>query len=388
MKHEAWKLFLSKLTVILLVSLVLSSFYSFDVSAQKKRNKTQRKSSGKVYNNFAHNITPHQQSCNSCHKTPTGLSTAELPGGESYKYPDINDYPVHDACISCHRQQFFKGARPAICAICHTKVSPRDKARFAFPIPNKPEEFSIRFPHDVHQDIIAGLDKPASRDGNVTAAHFVNAKFTPIAAVTDEKKTDYNNCTICHVAASGKIYDTAPRRPQLVALETGMVIASHTEKFTALAGHFKTVPNEHSSCFNCHYSEQRPTRNDCAGCHILRSKPLVDSNVIERLSLKFNHKQMTENGSNPHDKECSSCHVRITQSADLRTLDPDVPIFTCASKGTGCHSDEIKLELDRRDEDLVKKQANAQHQIQSCSYCHNSFVGLHQIPESHKGIKP
>ncbi len=386
MKRDAWKIFLSKMTVILIVGLGLFSLCSLDVSAQRR--KKVRRSSGKVYNNFAHNIAAHKQSCSSCHKSPTGLSTAQTAAGENYKYPDITDYPDHDACISCHRQQFFRGARPSICSICHTKVSPRDKARFAFPVPNKPEEFSIRFPHNVHQDIIAGFDEPPGRDNNIAAAHFVNAKFTPASKAQDEKKTDYNNCTICHVPASNKIYNTAPRRPQLVALETGLVIASHKEKFTALAGHFKTVPNGHNSCFNCHYSEQRPTRNECAGCHILRNKPLVESSVIERLSLKFNHDEATEAGSNPHDKECSFCHVRITQSADLRSLDPDVPIFTCASKGTGCHSDEIKLEVDRRDEDLVKRQANEQHQIQSCSYCHSSFVGLHQIPESHKVIKP
>lgn len=385
MKRENWKIFSAKMTAILLVGLCLSLSYSFEVSAQRRKN---IRRSGKTYNNFAHNIAAHQQSCNSCHKTPTGFSTAETAGGASYKYPDITDYPIHDACVSCHRQQFFRGARPAICAICHTKVSPRDKARFAFPAPDKPEEFSIRFPHNVHQDIIAGLGEPANRENKIAVAHFVKAGFAPAEIVRDEKKTDYNNCSICHAPASGKIYNTEPRRPRLVELETGIVAASHVEKFTALAGHFKTVPNGHNSCFNCHYSEQKPTRGDCAGCHIPRDKPSVESNVIERLSLKFNHAQTTENGTNPHDKECSSCHLRITQSADSRSLDPDVPIFTCASKGTGCHSDEIKLEADKRDEDIVKKQANAQHQIQSCSFCHNSFVGLHQIPESHKLIKP
>ena len=36
-------------------------------------------------------------------------------------YPDIIDYPGHDACVSCHRLQFFKGPRPVICSGCHTK---------------------------------------------------------------------------------------------------------------------------------------------------------------------------------------------------------------------------------------------------------------------------
>lgn len=378
MKLDKWKILTSKLAIFLIAGLIASSLFPCDVSAQRRR--------GKTYNNFAHNIAAHRkQSCNSCHKTPTGLSNAETSGGETYKYPDITDYPDHDSCLDCHRQQFFRGAKPAICSICHTKVSPRDKARFAFPQANQAQEFTIRFPHDVHQDIIARTEKPATRENGTAVAHFINAKFT---FADDEKKTDYNNCTICHAPAGAKIYNTVARQPQLTALEAGLVAASHAEKITAVVGYFKGVPGGHDSCFSCHYSEQRPTRADCAGCHIPNPQPAIESNVIERLSLKFNHEQRTEAGTNPHDKECSSCHLRITQSADLRTLDPDVPIFTCAAKGNGCHSDEIKGEVDLRGEDLLARAANAQHRIQSCSYCHNSYVGSYQVPESHKLIKP
>ncbi len=169
--------------MILIVGLGLSSFCLLEVSSQRrsapspKRKIAQR--GGKVYNNFVHNIAGHRESCSSCHKSPTGFFSAETLTGESYKYPDITDYPDHDSCINCHRQQFFRGAKPAICSICHTKVSPRDKARFAFPRANQSQEFSIRFPHNVHQDIIAGLENPPSRGSGIEAAHFVNAKFIP-----------------------------------------------------------------------------------------------------------------------------------------------------------------------------------------------------------------
>lgn len=378
MKRDAWKIFLSKLAIILIAGSIAPSFCSSNIYAQRR---------ARIYNRFAHDTAAHrQQSCSSCHKIPTGPSSAETVGGENYKYPDITDYPDHDSCLDCHRQQFFRGAKPAICSICHTKVSPRDKPRFAFPRAGQPKEFTVRFSHDVHQDIIADAKKPSVRESGTAVAHFVNARFA--AKIKDEKKTDYNNCTICHAPAGTKTYRAAARRPRLTALETGLVAASHIEKITAPDGYFKNVPSGHDSCFNCHYNRQRPTRGDCAGCHTPNTRPSAESSVIERFSLKFNHEQKTESGTNPHDKECSSCHIRITQSADLRALDPDVPIFTCASKGNGCHSDEIKGEVDRRDEDLVKKQANTQHRIESCSYCHNSFVGSHQVPESHKPIKP
>ena len=377
MRCGSRKIFITKLTIFLIAGLIASLFPS-GIFAQRRR--------VKVYNDFSHGIAAHRkQSCNSCHKSPTGLSNAETADGAAYKFPDITDYPTHDSCIDCHRQQFFRGARPAICSVCHTKVSPRDAARFPFEKPNQTSEFDVRFRHDIHQDIIAGnLKNSPLRDG-ATAAHFVNAKFTFSA---DDKKTEYNNCAICHASAKEKIYDTTAREPRLVALEMGLVASAHSEKIIAPVGYFKTLPSSHASCFNCHYSEQKPIRTDCAGCHILSSQTVADSNVVERLSLKFNHDQKTEAGTNPHDRECSSCHVRITQSADLRALNPDVPIFACSAKGNGCHSDEIKGEVDRRGEDLLARQASAQHKIQNCSYCHSGYVGAFQVPESHKLIKP
>ena len=390
MKHNAWKIFLSKLTVILIVGTGLSSICSVEVLSQRRGASTQKRRTtaraGKVYNNFVHSIPAHRESCSSCHKSPTGLSTAETLTGEDYKYPDITDYPDHDACISCHRQQFFKGARPAICSICHTKVSPRDKARFAFPQTGKSGEFATRFPHDVHQDIIAELENPSPRGNGIAAAHFVNAGLALPARVQDDKKNDFNNCTICHAPAAAKVYNTVARRPQLVALETGMVIPSHREKITAPAGYFKTLPSGHDSCFNCHYSEQQPTRNNCAGCHIQRGSPVSESSVIQRFSLKFNHNEPAENGgTGPHDVECANCHVRITQSADVRTLDPDVPVLTCAT--SSCHGAKLKMEISERTDALEEKQKNPQLEIKSCSYCHNTFIGSYQVPKSHMDAK-
>ena len=376
MKRNTWKLFLSELTVLLAVGLMLLPLCSSDVSAQRRRRSSGRTTvPGKVYNRFDHNVAAHvRQSCSECHKSPTGISSAETASGENYRYPDITDYPDHDSCLDCHRQQFFRGNRPAICSVCHTKVSPRDKARFEFKKSNQASEFAIRFPHDVHQDIIARQTAPL-RETFVAAAHFVKAKFTSSESFQDDKRTDYNNCSICHAPAAAKTYMTTPRKPQFTALETGLVVASHREKIAAPVGYFKGVPNGHDSCFNCHYSEQKPVRSDCAGCHILTRGRIAESNVIERYSVKFSHEEKSEGGSLVHDSECAKCHVRITQSADLRSLKPDVPIFTCATGS--CHGDKLKAEITERDE---KK-------INSCSYCHSEYIGSHQIPESHRAIK-
>jgi hypothetical protein len=82
------------------------------------------------YREFDHDDASHSAiACASCHKI------------ESVRRIDAVEYPDHDACISCHRQQFFNGARPNICTICHTVVSPRDGSRFKFPKPAVASEF-------------------------------------------------------------------------------------------------------------------------------------------------------------------------------------------------------------------------------------------------------
>jgi hypothetical protein len=366
MKHKARENFLSKQATAIVIGFVLISACFINISAQRR---------AAAFSSFDHNTASHRrQSCAECHKSPTGTSSARTDSGETYRYPDITDYPDHDACIDCHRQQFFRGARPPICAICHTKVSPRDKARFAFPKANQATQFSIRFPHDVHQDIIAKSSEAPERGRQIRPAHFVNAKFSPALPAQDDKRVEFNNCAICHAPAVAKTYTVAPRRPQTIALETGQVAASHREKLAAPVGYFRAVPNGHDSCFNCHYSEQKPTRNECAGCHIPSRNRLAESNIIERYSLKFSHDEITEGGTFPHNINCVTCHVRITQSEDLRSLKPDVPIFSC---GGNCHGEKIKAEISQRQD----------KEITSCSYCHTPFIGSLPIPQSHIEVK-
>ncbi len=84
-------------------------------------------------------------------------------------FPDVADYPDHPSCVNCHRNEFFRGARPVICTICHTNVSPRDGTRHPFQNPEegfvralkKPRtsgtQFVMNFPHDRHQDVMARL---------------------------------------------------------------------------------------------------------------------------------------------------------------------------------------------------------------------------------------
>src|SRR6266480_4843489 len=83
------------------------------------------------YSLFLHSSDKHKSlDCNACHRVPTTWTAKR-------DFPDVADFPDHDACVRCHRQQFFSrqafaGTCPAICTVCLVLSSPRDDARFTF----------------------------------------------------------------------------------------------------------------------------------------------------------------------------------------------------------------------------------------------------------------
>src|SRR5882672_1902343 len=70
----------------------------------------------KDYSRFSHYTKEHTGECKTCHKLPTANWKSVRD------FPDVADFPGHDACVLCHRAQFFKGAQPVICGACHTKT--------------------------------------------------------------------------------------------------------------------------------------------------------------------------------------------------------------------------------------------------------------------------
>lgn len=304
---------------------------------------------------FSHSTASHKKiNCSSCHKIPTANWTS------ARGFPDIADYPDHSSCVQCHRNDFFRGNRPTICTVCHVAAGPRAKERFEFPVSQRSQEFETIFPHDVHQNIIASNEKKR----HVAVAHFVNASFIRID--DDDKKPQFNNCTICHPSAT-----VVPEFKSYDPIKTEILTTPATEVFIPKAEFFKNMPNSHESCFNCHYQAQRPVRTDCASCHRL-SSPYFESNVVRRFSLKFDH--ASENHAN---KDCTSCHVRITQTADLRNLiNADVPLLTCST--SSCHGKELSSEIGKREKSINDKQ-----QVFQCIYCHSTAIGSFKIPSSH-----
>ena len=270
------------------------------------------------YSRFSHSTPKHKAACNTCHQTPTKNWT------KVSSYPDVADYPDHEACVSCHRAQFFKGARPQICAGCHSKTSPRDDVRYAFRNPASKLQFVIEFPHDRHQDVIGQNPK---------------------------------NCTICHAQAGAVAQAPA----------SGWVDA-----YVPPAATFKAAPVDHSSCFSCHWKSKEPVASNCNGCHKLAAAPYVAATVPTRISIKFMHEGGGE--KKQHVAECTTCHINITKSATLRGLKPDVPITAC----TECHNKEgLRQDLNKELTALDKNRAYV------CAYCHTSNVGGLDAPASH-----
>lgn len=328
--------------IIPIAAIVFAAGFSTQSTAQKR-------------DRFSHSTAAHKKKdCNSCHTNPTSNWVT------ARGFPDVAEFPGHAACFSCHQRDIFSGNRPIFCGTCHVTVGPRGKARFPFPVRSRSQEFSTIFPHDVHQDIIAKNDKLK----DVAVAHFVFASYTPPVA---DDKPQFNNCAICHKTQS-ELPKTEPR----IDASIKPLADAASDTFAPKAAFFKDMPTGHASCFQCHFQGLQPAGINCASCHKLGT-PYFEKNVLARYSIKFDHES-----TNHANKDCTTCHVRITQNADLKTLkDADVPILTCST--SSCHGNNILEEIGRRESSIADKKPAFQ-----CIYCHAPAIGRFPIPQSHK----
>jgi hypothetical protein len=321
-----------------------------------KKSETQTQPKKAKYTEFPHNASQHSNlACSSCHKFPS--ANWKRVRKKSEAFPDVTDYPKHESCLNCHRQQFFGSAKPMICSICHTNPSPRNSARHPFANPREifdlspkgkraVSDFSISFPHDKH---------------------------------TEEGE---KSCSSCHQTyqPQGVSDDEFVTKPP----------ANRGDGFWLKKGTFKSVPVSHAACFACHSPDTGilPAPTACAACHKLAPKlpnsdfdPKIAATIgdLDKITLlawrnrdssgKFRHE-----ASSHADLECATCH----NAAAINTLDfssKKVAIASCNM----CHITEtsddggiLNFEIDSR-----KKDARFQ-----CVKCHLSFGKL-PIPESH-----
>lgn len=342
-------------------------------------------------NNHVKYDNAKRANCSDCHSLASPLQF------------DIKDYPDHPACVNCHRQQFFTGARPPICTVCHKVSSPRDDRRFDFPKPGTDitREFPGRFPHGLHQDLLAGVRPAPERED---AASLVRASFN--RSVAQDTIRTRENCAVCHAS-----YDKTKKTEE--AFFPG---ANWPDNMLANVGTYKKIPDGpegHRTCFVCHASDDNnwkspsPVANDCAGCHSSRIAPGAQASAGLRLSpsgapatarsssvpmkvsftsallpprkvLTFQHEGGGAGGS--HEEGCTTCHINITQEQTF-VVKPDVPITSCAI----CHvAGGKKSSLKKGTDTTITTEMDAWIAgKKACLSCHTAEIGNRPPPCSH-----
>ncbi|MDQ1610588.1 MAG: hypothetical protein QOG00_519 [Pyrinomonadaceae bacterium] len=213
---------------------------------QRRRPQTRRAAPAVArvdYSDFSHGTKGHFENCAACHLIP------------SFEKPDVGKYPDHPACINCHRREFFRGARPAICSNCHSITSPASKAVFDFPKKNEDSQFGNIFSHFKHfkSTTITMFQRLADAEGRKV------------------KVTFQVTCIHCHKV------DTQARTPPAGAPKDARPFR---------AGTFMTTPSSHATCFICHWKkdvENRdipPFADNCRGCHKNLREPLTPTAAV------------------------------------------------------------------------------------------------------------
>jgi hypothetical protein len=381
---------------LLLVCPFLISTASSVLESQRSRRPSPRQRAPQRpkidYSQFSHatHVESQKLACDSCHKFPT-KNWKELRKGDA-AFADVGDFPEHDTCLSCHRQQFFARERPApvICSNCHIAVTPRDTSRWLFPSlgdltdpklkrRNARSEFAVGFPHEKHLDVVGfngpWRDRPA----------FTNAAFRAINQ--DQPKS----CAVCHqmYQVQGDSNDEYIVKPP-----QDLGDAVWLKK-----GTFMTVPNSHTACFTCHNADSGipPDSKDCGSCHKLRAgaSPRVDFDPklpsvmaikdhvalaqwqTRRSSGTFRH----EGGAHP-GVSCLNCH----NVPSMNTLEPNtlkVPVTSCGG-AEGCHATATLDEGGALNFEIEEKKKDSKF---VCTKCHLVY-GREAIPPGHPKAIP
>ena len=339
--------------------------------------------------------------CSDCHTIPSAAEPDMIAAATKPRV--AQGYPYHDSCLRCHQQQFYRGDRPAICTVCHTRVAVRLTSRdlySQFPSPKRGDimvrEFPGYYPHGLHQSLMA-LDRRAVSD-ITTPLILRRISFSS----APDKTPPSEICANCHF--------TDERGPVTMPLK-GIEREETLKRIEADT--FKTIPgfreaNAHASCFTCHWQAQKPTKDNCDGCHVSSSDyaarklavtqpPTLSANATrwfenwptelpKRFSLKFRHNTHTlspdgKTESNNHDVGCTTCHINIAQMTTLNISKADVQIISCAP----CHATTAAIPVGQTrvtifDEMQLKADATKNY---SCVACHTSVVGREQPPCTH-----
>ena len=355
--------------------------------------------------------------CNNCHLIASAAEPDRIGAVTSTKRNIVLGYPYHDACLRCHEhdKDFYRGDRPAICSVCHSRVAVRLTSRDVFPqFPSTKHsnltssELPAYFPHGLHQSLLA-LDRRQRRDMDAPSFARISFNFPDV----ENKWSSALDCDACHFTDSRGV----------IALPLAGLRSE--DSFTTIARNtFETIPGfddagAHRHCFNCHWEAGKPgnetdkpfqpTGDNCVGCHISRSDyaarkiEILASSALspsstkwferwpiglpKRLALKFRHNTHTlladgKTEENKHEAKCTDCHINITRMASAEPANADVQIVACAQ----CHGTTSVISIGGGDkvsifDELTRKDDPSKNY--RCIACHTVVIGSERPPCDH-----
>ena len=343
------------------------------------------------YTRFSHQLHVVQQkvTCDSCHKFPS-KNWKQVREGDN-AFPDLTEYPEHQSCLNCHRQQFFARERPVprICSNCHIKATPAEISRYPFPslglkflssakAADFVSDFRVYFPHDKHLDVISQNYTPWLDESGV----FVRASFGRRFVRSED--SDPKSCAVCHQTYQPQVksddeFVTKPPK------DLG-------EAFWLKKGTFKSRPLTHADCFSCHNqeSELAPLPQHCDACHKLPEKAKPEADFDPQLAIRigtddwwsrtawrnrfssgiFRHEVHSEHA-------CTKCHsVNLMNTLEPGTL--KVAVTSCGG-AEGCHVTATADDGGILNYEIDQRKSNNQF---TCVKCHVVF-GTRPVPKSH-----
>ena len=358
-----------------------------DLPAQKRSSKPPARID---YSQFSHvtHVTTEKLSCDSCHKFPTKNWKDVRKGDEAF--PDVTEYPEHQSCLNCHRQQFFARERPVprICYNCHFNATPVETSRYPFPSLGEKflasakamdfvSDFRVSFPHEKHLDVISQNETRQSDN----PALFVRASIG--RRLWRAEESDPKSCAVCHQTyqPQGKSDDEFVTKPPK---DIG-------DSFWLKKGTYKTRPVTHAACFTCHNQEAElaPLPQNCDACHKLSTTvPLAefDPQLAKKIGID-NWWSLTawrgrfSSGAFRHevhtDTSCTKCHnLTLMDTVNVRSL--KVPVNSCGG-AEGCHITATADDGGILNYEIDQRKANEKF---VCVKCH-IVLGSKPAPTSH-----
>lgn len=370
--------------------------------AQKRSTVAEKKPQKKPpvnYSQFSHRTHVEKQklACDSCHKFPTKNWNNVRKGDAAFA--DVAEFPEHSSCLNCHREQFFARERPApvICSNCHVAVTPRDTARFLFPslgdITDATKkrrdfvsEFGVGFPHDKHLDLI-GANRPG-RD-QAERVRFVNAAYRQDKPKDQEAES--KSCPTCHLT-----YQPQGDSPEEYVTKPPKNLG---DAFWLKKGSFKTILNNHATCFGCHNPDAgvEPLPNSCNACHKLlpaqsvatdfdgkvpTTMGITDRTILDRWRRRVSSGTFTHEGGLHTTLGCTACHnIPTMNTVEPKTL--KVAVKSCGG-AEGCHITATTDDGGALNYEIDQRKAKPEFQ---CTKCHLAF-GSQPLPANHVEVIP